>query len=29
VLGGDISAFVNPVTAERMLAKIGRGEAAE
>jgi pantetheine-phosphate adenylyltransferase len=29
VLGGDISAFVHPVTAERMLAKIGRGEAAE
>ncbi|HLX22058.1 MAG TPA: pantetheine-phosphate adenylyltransferase [Usitatibacter sp.] len=29
VLGGDISAFVNPLTAERMLAKIGRGESAE
>ncbi len=29
VLGGDISAFVNPLTAERMLAKIGRGEPAE
>ncbi|HUL57543.1 MAG TPA: pantetheine-phosphate adenylyltransferase [Usitatibacter sp.] len=29
VLGGDISAFVHPVTAERMLAKIGRGETAE
>ncbi len=27
VLGGDISAFVHPVTAERMHAKIGRGEA--
>lgn len=26
VLGGDISAFVHPVTAERMRAKIGRGE---
>jgi pantetheine-phosphate adenylyltransferase len=26
VLGGDISAFVNPLTAERMLVKIGRGE---
>jgi pantetheine-phosphate adenylyltransferase len=26
VLGGDISAFVHPLTAERMLAKIGRGE---
>jgi pantetheine-phosphate adenylyltransferase len=25
VLGGDISAFVHPVTAERMLEKIGRG----
>jgi pantetheine-phosphate adenylyltransferase len=25
VLGGDISAFVHPVTAERMLAKTGRG----
>jgi len=29
VLGGDISEFVNPITAERMLAKIGRGEAAD
>jgi pantetheine-phosphate adenylyltransferase len=29
VLGGDISAFVHPVTAERMLAKIGRGETGE
>jgi pantetheine-phosphate adenylyltransferase len=29
VLGGDISAFVNAKTAERMLAKIGRGEASE
>lgn len=28
VLGGDISAFVHPLTAERMLAKIGRGEGA-
>jgi pantetheine-phosphate adenylyltransferase len=27
VLGGDISAFVHPLTAERMAAKIGRGEA--
>jgi pantetheine-phosphate adenylyltransferase len=27
VLGGDISAFVHPVTAQRMLEKIGRGEA--
>jgi pantetheine-phosphate adenylyltransferase len=26
VLGGDISAFVHPLTAERMKAKIGRGE---
>jgi pantetheine-phosphate adenylyltransferase len=26
VLGGDISAFVHPLTAERMQAKIGRGE---
>jgi pantetheine-phosphate adenylyltransferase len=26
VLGGDISAFVHPITAERMSAKIGRGE---
>jgi len=26
VLGGDISAFVHPITAERMQAKIGRGE---
>jgi pantetheine-phosphate adenylyltransferase len=29
VLGGDISAFVHPVTAERMRAKIGRGEGTE
>jgi pantetheine-phosphate adenylyltransferase len=28
VLGGDISAFVHTVTAERMRAKIGRGEAS-
>ncbi len=28
VLGGDISAFVHPVTAQRMQEKIGRGEAA-
>ena len=28
VLGGDISAFVHPVTAKRMLEKIGRGETA-
>ena len=27
VLGGDISSFVHPLTAERMRAKIGRGEA--
>ena len=27
VLGGDIAAFVHPLTAERMHAKIGRGEA--
>ncbi|MEP7068597.1 MAG: pantetheine-phosphate adenylyltransferase [Usitatibacter sp.] len=27
VLGGDIAAFVHPLTAERMRAKIGRGEA--
>jgi pantetheine-phosphate adenylyltransferase len=27
VLGGDITAFVHQVTAERMRAKIGRGEA--
>jgi pantetheine-phosphate adenylyltransferase len=26
VLGGDITAFVHPLTAERMRAKIGRGE---
>ena len=26
VLGGDIGAFVHPLTAERMRAKIGRGE---
>jgi pantetheine-phosphate adenylyltransferase len=25
VLGGDISAFVHPITAERMKAKIGKG----
>jgi pantetheine-phosphate adenylyltransferase len=29
VLGGDISEFVHPITAERMRAKIGRGESAE
>jgi hypothetical protein len=28
VLGGDISAFVHPVTAKRMIEKIGRGETA-
>ncbi|HST01403.1 MAG TPA: pantetheine-phosphate adenylyltransferase [Usitatibacter sp.] len=28
VLGGDISAFVHAATAERMRAKIGRGEAS-
>jgi pantetheine-phosphate adenylyltransferase len=28
VLGGDITAFVHPITAERMGAKIGRGEAS-
>jgi pantetheine-phosphate adenylyltransferase len=28
VLGGDISAFVHPLTAERMRDKIGRGEAS-
>lgn len=28
VLGGDISAFVHPVTAERMRGKIGRGAAS-
>ena len=28
VLGGDISAFVHPLTAERMRDKIGRGEGA-
>jgi len=27
VLGGDIAAFVHPLTKERMVAKIGRGEA--
>jgi len=27
VLGGDITAFVHPLTAQRMKAKIGRGEA--
>jgi pantetheine-phosphate adenylyltransferase len=26
VLGGDISAFVHPLTAQRMLEKMGRGE---
>jgi pantetheine-phosphate adenylyltransferase len=26
VLGGDVSAFVHPLTAERMIAKIGRGK---
>ena len=29
VLGGDITAFVHPVTAARMKDKIGRGETAE
>ena len=29
VLGGDISAFVHPLTAERMRQKIGRGEGNE
>ena len=29
VLGGDITAFVHAITAERMRAKIGRGEASE
>jgi len=29
VLGGDISAFVHPLTVERMRAKIGRGDASE
>jgi pantetheine-phosphate adenylyltransferase len=28
VLGGDISAFVHPLTAQRMQEKIGRGEGA-
>ena len=28
VLGGDIADFVHPLTAERMHAKIGRGEAS-
>ena len=28
VLGGDIAAFVHPVTARRMLEKIGRGEGS-
>ena len=28
VLGGDISAFVHPATAQRMRAKIGSGEAS-
>jgi pantetheine-phosphate adenylyltransferase len=27
VLGGDISAFVHPLTAERMRAKVGHGES--
>ena len=27
VLGGDISAFVHPITSQRMCEKIGRGEA--
>jgi len=29
VLGGDIAAFVHPVTAKQMLAKIGRGETGQ
>jgi len=29
VLGGDITAFVHPLTAQRMREKIGRGETAE
>jgi pantetheine-phosphate adenylyltransferase len=29
VLGGDIRAFVHPVTAEQIRAKVGRGEPAE
>jgi len=29
VLGGDISAFVHPLTAERMRVKIGRGELGD
>jgi pantetheine-phosphate adenylyltransferase len=29
VLGGDIQAFVHPVTAEQIRAKVGRGEPAE
>jgi pantetheine-phosphate adenylyltransferase len=29
VLGGDITAFVHPLTARRMKEKIGRGEASE
>src|SRR5262249_28618728 len=29
VLGGDISAFVHPLTAERMQAKIGHGEKGD
>jgi pantetheine-phosphate adenylyltransferase len=29
VLGGDISAFVHPLTAQRMQVKIGRGESGD
>jgi pantetheine-phosphate adenylyltransferase len=29
VLGGDISAFVHPLTTKRMKEKIGRGDATE
>ena len=29
VLGGDISAFVHPITAQRMKEKIGRGGAGD
>jgi pantetheine-phosphate adenylyltransferase len=29
VLGGDVTAFVNPITAARMREKIGRGEAGD
>jgi len=29
VLGGDISAFVHPITAERMKEKIGRGDTEQ